>query len=127
MAEPGRHEVHNLLGFIAYSEERLEDAERAFELAFALSGGADADAAANLKAVRAALAERPTDDFSGTVQQLARGHFGPAVDPTLLGSLLAGALGDELSAAHRRAAVGGLVVRAALPAALRLTAVGRSR
>ena len=76
-AEPSRHEVHNLLGFIAYSEERLEDAERAFELAFALSGGADADAAANLKAVRAALAERPKDDFSGTAQQLARGHFGP--------------------------------------------------
>ena len=55
-AEPASHEAHNLLGFIAYSEERLEDAERSFEIALALSGGTDDDAAANLKAVRAALA-----------------------------------------------------------------------
>jgi hypothetical protein len=96
-ADPSRPDVHNLLGYIAYSEERLEDAERAFELALALSRGTDADAAANLKAVRAALAARPKDDFSGTVQDLARGHFGSAVDPLLLGGLLAGPLGDDLS------------------------------
>ena len=41
----------------------------------------DADAAANLKAVRAALAAKPRDDFAGTVQDLARGHFGLQVDP----------------------------------------------
>jgi hypothetical protein len=95
-AEPGSHEVHNLLGYIAYSEDRLEDAERAFELAVALSGGADQDAAANLKAVRAALAARPGNDFAGTVHDLAGGHFGRQVDPLLLGGLLAAEVSDEL-------------------------------
>lgn len=95
-ADPGSHEVHNLLGFIAYSEERLEDAERSFELAVALSGGADQDAAANLKAVRAALAARPGNDFVGTVHDLARGHFGLQVDPLLLGGLLGAAVSQDL-------------------------------
>ena len=95
-SEPASHEAHNLLGFIAYSEDRLEDAERSFEIAFALSGGTDADAAANLKAVRAALAAKPKDDFSGTVQDLARGHFGLQVDPLLAGGLLGAVVGEDL-------------------------------
>ena len=126
-AEPASHEAHNLLGFIAYSEDRLEDAERSFEIAFALSGGTDGDAAANLKAVRAALAAKPKDDFAGTVQDLARGHFGLQVDPLLAGRP-AGRRGRRgPKPAPRGTAHGGLVGREALPAALRLTAVGRAR
>jgi hypothetical protein len=102
-----------VLGFIAYREGRLFDAQRAFEQACALPGHS-ADAQDNLKAVRAELGAiyRATAgsepvaephaaaqfDFAGTVQDLHRGQWGREIDARLLGAMLGGRMDAELEA-----------------------------
>ena len=108
--------AHNVLGFLAYREGRLIDAQREFELACALPGAGD-DARANLELVRgelaavyaasgggapapAAAAPAPSSelDFGGTYEELHRGAWGPDVSPLLLGRLLAAPVDAELEA-----------------------------
>ena len=94
--QPESSEVQNLLGFIAYREGRLLDAQSAFEQAVA---GGDADAVENLRTVRAELAANPVvPDLSFTVRDLQLGVLGPELGPPLLGRVLASSLSDELEA-----------------------------
>ena len=79
----GEPEVHNLLGFIAYSEGALEDAERAFELARARRRRRRRRGNLERSVPRSPRARRSRLHRDG--QELARGHFGPRVDALLLG------------------------------------------
>jgi hypothetical protein len=95
--DPRQAGAHNVLGFLAYREGRLIDAQREFELACSLPGG-DEDAQANLELVRrelaavygaygAAPAASPNLDFGGTYEDLRRGNYGADLSPLLLGRL----------------------------------------
>jgi hypothetical protein len=108
--------ARNLLGFLAHREGRLIEAQLQFEHALALDPE-DADARANLEAVRAELGAlygaapgpaptiaapaqsaepSPESDFSGSIDDLLNGAFGPGLSPRLLGRLLASPLTPEL-------------------------------
>jgi hypothetical protein len=111
--DPRQPGAHNVLGFLAFREGRLIDAQREFELACSLPGS-DADARANLELVRrelasvyaahggaaeapaAAPAPSPDLDFGGTYEELRRGAWGADVSSLLLGRLLAAPVDPEL-------------------------------
>jgi hypothetical protein len=108
--DPRQAGAHNVLGFLAYREGRLIDAQREFELACSLPGGDD-DAKANLELVRRELAAvnavhgaapapeaaAPANiDFGGTYEDLRRGNFGPDLSPALLGRLFGSSLEPSL-------------------------------
>ena len=82
--DPNDASAHNVLGFIAHRQGRLGDALDHFALA-----GDDPDARANVQAVRAELARDHTPKFGGTLEDLRRGSFGPALSPAMLGQMLA--------------------------------------
>jgi hypothetical protein len=91
--------AHNVLGFIAYGERRLADAQREFELALALGGGDDARE--NLEAVQRELAAAEPDgavDFGGRFEDLHAGALGAGLSSQLLGALLADEVDPQLEA-----------------------------
>ncbi len=115
-AHPGQPSAHNLLGFVAYREGRLIEAQREFEHACSLPG-ADDDMRANLEAVRhdlatvysggeggapppdpAAPGPDVTHDFAGTLHDLRASLYGTDISPRLLGKLLARPVAPELDA-----------------------------
>jgi hypothetical protein len=107
--------ARNLLGFLAHREGRLIEAQLQFEQACALDPD-DADARANLDAVRVELSAlygavsappdpapapavepaRSAHDFSGTIGELHAGAYGPQLSSRMLGRFLAAALPSEL-------------------------------
>jgi hypothetical protein len=110
--------ARNLLGFLAHREGRLIEAQLQFEHALALDPD-DEDARANLDAVRGELSAvygrsapapapapaapappaadaAPVPDFSGSIDDLLNGVYGPGLSPRLLGRLLASPLPPEL-------------------------------
>ncbi len=110
-ADPRRPGPYNVLGFIAYQQGRLIDAQRAFEHACSLPDHGE-DAASNLAAVRAELASvyglaagaapaaapEPEHDFAASLEQLHAGLFGRDLDPPLLGKLLGNGMDASLEA-----------------------------
>lgn len=123
-ADPGSAPARNVLGFIAYREGRLIEAQREFEHAAALDAG-DEDARANLDAIRRELAAvyashateeaapaplapapahapapaTPEPDFVASYDDLRSWVFGPDISTRLLGRLLGAPVQDGL---HRR-------------------------
>jgi hypothetical protein len=111
-ADPRQPGAHNVLGFLAYREGRLIDAQREFELACSLPG-ADDDARANLALVRRELAAVYAEsgaaapaspepavpagiEFGGAYEDLRRGGYGPDISATLLGRLFGVSVDPEL-------------------------------
>jgi hypothetical protein len=90
--DPGHPGAHNVLGFIAHQEGRLDDALAEFSLA-----GDDPDALANLEAVKAELRRRtPPPSVTVSLEDLRRGVFGPGLSPAVLGALLGRPVEEEL-------------------------------
>jgi tetratricopeptide (TPR) repeat protein len=105
--------AHNLLGFLAHREGRLVEAQLEFEHACALDPD-DADARANLDAVRSELGvlygasappselAAPTQEFGGSIDELHAGNYGPDLSSRLLGRLLASGLPAGVDARLRQ-------------------------
>lgn len=91
--------IHNLLGFLHHHEGRLPEAQREFERAVAVDPD-DADARANLAALRRARAHRPPPkpDFHGRVEDLYCGALGPVFSPPFLGGMLIARLPGDAEA-----------------------------
>jgi hypothetical protein len=110
--DPRQPGAHNVLGFLAYREGRLIDAQREFELACSLPG-ADDDASANLALVRRELAAVYAEsgaaapaspepavpagiEFGGSYEDLRRGGYGADISAALLGRLFGVSVEPEL-------------------------------
>ena len=95
--DPEHAGAHNILGFVAYGEQRFTDAEREFELAYTLGGGDDARE--NLETVRRELGQTETAvDFHGRFEDLHASALGPGLSSKLLGVLLAADVDPQLAA-----------------------------